>query len=323
MESLMNSSAMESRRLISIVFCAFNESGSVLRLIKELQGVAKTESTYDFEFIGIENGSLDDTFDKLESVAHEDSRLRIVQLSRNFRLDGGLTAGLDAACGDACVLMSADLEDPPVLIHTFLRHWEQGYENVYGIVRARPGVSWQRRLNSKLFYSVASFLSGRTLPVGASDFRLIDRVAVDSVLEMRERNRFVRGLFAWIGFRSIGVPFDRGQRFAGVSQAHSIKVIDLAVRGILAHSTIPLHLITAFGVCLFALSLVSIPIFGITWIIWGVPFAGYGTIVAVSGLGFGSLALMLGVIAEYVALIYEESKQRPLYLVRQEIHYGD
>lgn len=323
MESLIDLSATDSKRLISIVFCAFNESGSVLPLIDELQKVAKVESTYDFEFIGIENGSLDDTFDKLESVAHEDSRIRVVQLSRNFRLDGGLTAGLNAARGDACVLMSADLEDPPELIHNFLRHWEQGYENVYGIVRARPGVSWQRRLNSKLFYSVASFLSGRTLPVGASDFRLVDRVAVDSVVEMRERNRFVRGLFAWIGFRSIGVPFDRGQRFAGVSQAHSMKVIDLAVRGILAHSVLPLHLITVFGICLFVLSVVSVPIFGIAWIIWGVPFAGYGTIVALSGIGFGSLALMLGVIAEYVALIYEESKQRPLYLIRKEINYRD
>ncbi|MCF8537236.1 MAG: glycosyltransferase family 2 protein [Candidatus Nanopelagicales bacterium] len=312
-----------ARKLVSIVFCAFNESGSVLPLIAELQKVAATEPAYDFEFVGIENGSIDDTFTELESAAREDTRVRVIQLSRNFRLDGGLTAGLDAARGDACVLMAADLEDPPELIHTFLRYWEQGYENVYGIVRERPGVPWLRRMNSKMFYALASRLSGRTLPVGASDFRLVDRVAVDSVVQMRERNRFVRGLFAWIGFRSIGVPFDRDQRFAGVSQAHSMKVLDLAVKGILAHSFIPLRLITAVGLLIFALSLIAIPLFAIVWIVNGVPFAGYGTIVALVGLGFGALSLMLGVIAEYVALIYEETKQRPLYLVRQELHFGD
>ncbi len=309
-----------SKPLISVVFCAFNEGACVIPLMQELQTVAASEPNYDFEFVGVENGSLDDTFEKLSALAQQDSRLTVVQLSRNFRLDGGLSAGLDHVRGDACVLMAADLQDPPRLIHEFLRHWEQGYENIYGLVRERPGVPWLRRFNSRLFYRVASTLSSGTLPIGASDFRLVDRRVYESVRKMRERNRFVRGLFAWAGFKSVGVPFDREERFAGESQAHSMKVLDLAVKGILAHSFVPLRLITLVGTSVFAVSLLSLPLLAILWVTRGVPFAGYGTIVALLSLGFGAIALMIGLVAEYVALVYEEVKQRPLYLVRNVVN---
>lgn len=308
-----------ARKLISVVIPAFNERDNVDMLALRLQEVFAANPAYDFEALIIENGSQDDSFDKLLAVHERDARFKIIQLARNFRMDGGLTAGMQYARGDALVIMTADLQDPPELITQFIAKWEEGYENVYGIVTKRVGTNWLRRLNSQLFYLVANTITGGMIPRNVSDFRLVDRKVYGALNTMQERNRFVRGLFAWVGFKSIGVEHERAPRFAGYSQAHTFKVIELALKGIFAHTYTPLKLITITGLGLSFLSFMALLVLVVRAVWWGVPFPGFGTIVAVMLLMFGMLFTMLGIVAEYVGLIYEEVKQRPNYVVRTTV----
>lgn len=308
------------KKLISIIIPAYNEEECVNELAARLKTLFETESHYDFEAIIVENGSIDTTWDKLQKIAVADSRFKILKLSRNFRMDGGLTAGLDYVKGDACVLMTADLQDPPELISEFLRKWEAGWENIYGVVTKRGGTGPIRTLNSKMFYFVADKLTDGRIPRNASDFRLVDKKVYLAIKNMTERNRFVRGLFAWAGFKSIGVQMVRASRFGGVSKAHTLKVIDLAFKGIFAHSYKPLRLITIFGILLSIISFLAIFPLAIIWITSGVPFAGFGTIISLFLFVLGILSLMIGILSEYIGLIYEEVKARPNYLVSEIIN---
>ncbi len=310
-----------ANKLISLIIPAYNEEDCVDELARRLSKVFNSERDYHFEAIIIENGSTDSTWEKLQAISKADPRFKILKLSRNFRMDGGLTAGLDYVNGDACVLMTADLQDPPELIPAFLRKWEEGFENVYGVVTKREGTGPIRTMNSKMFYWLAGKLTDGRIPRNASDFRLVDRKVYLAVRSMTERNRFVRGLFAWAGFNSIGIPMERPPRFGGVSNAHTFKVLDLAFKGIFAHSYKPLRLITAFGFFLSAIAFASIiPLFFL-WVFVGVPFAGFGTLVGLFLLVFGIVSLMLGILSEYVGLIYEEVKARPNYLVAESLGF--
>lgn len=308
-----------SKKLINIIIPAYNEEDCVDELAKHLIKVFETEESYNFTAFIIENGSTDSTWEKLQKICANDLRFKTIRLSRNFRMDGGLTAGLQYATGDACVLMTADLQDPPELIHAFLRHWEQGWENIYGVVTKREGTGPIRTLNSKLFYWLAGKLTDGRIPKNASDFRLVDRKVYEAVRAMNERNRFVRGLFAWVGFKSIGIPMIRPARFGGVSNAHTFKVLDLAFKGIFAHSYKPLRLITIFGLLLSGISIVAVIPLSLIWIFLGVPFAGFGSLVTLFLLVIGTLSLMIGILSEYVGLIYEEVKSRPNYIISEII----
>lgn len=223
------------KKVISIIIPAYNEQDCIEELTRRLESVFSRHREYDFEVLIVENGSRDNTWQLLTEIHRRDPRFKVIRLARNFRMDGGLTAGLHFARGDAAVLMTADLQDPPELISDFIRKWEEGYENVYMIVTKRRGTSPIRRINSRLFYWVAARMTGESIPQNASDFRLVDRKVYEVVRQMDERNRFVRGLFAWVGFRSTGIEAERPPRFAGQSGAHSLKVIDLALKGIFAH----------------------------------------------------------------------------------------
>ena len=302
---------------IDVIIPAYNEESCVGELAARLQTVFKIEKKYKFRVIIIENGSTDSTWEKLKSISKSDQRFKLIRLSRNFRMDGGLTAGLSYATGDACVLMTADLQDPPEMISEFLRKWENGWENIFGVVTKREGTGPIRTLNSKLFYWVADKLTDGRIPKNASDFRLVDRKVYEAVRTMTERNRFVRGLFAWVGFKSIGILMERPPRFGGVSNAHTFKVLDLAFKGIFAHSYQPLRWITSFGLTLSGTSVIAVIPLIILWIFAGVPFAGFGTIVTFFLLLIGIISLMLGIISEYVGLIYEEVKGRPNYVVSE------
>lgn len=310
-----------TRMLISVVIPAYNESDCVDELARRLQGVMEIEAAYDFEIIVVENGSEDDTWEKLNLIQGADNRFKILQLSRNFRMDGGLTAGLAHACGEAAVVMTADLQDPPELISDFLRKWEEGYENVYMVVSERQGTGPLRTFNSKAFYWLAGKLTDGAIPRNASDFRLVDREVYETINQMQERNRFVRGLFAWAGYKSIGIPHDRPPRFGGESKAHSLKVLDLAFKGIFAHSYKPLRLITVTGLSLSLISAVLLVVYTLRFIFSGVPFAGFGTLVGFILLLFGIMFSMIGVMSEYIGLIYEEVKQRPNFIVRRRVGF--
>lgn len=302
---------------------AYNETECIDELSRRLITVFDLMPTYDFDAIVVENGSEDDTFEKLEAIHSQDSRFKVVQLARNFRMDGGLTAGLEYVDADAVVLMTADLQDPPEMIPRFVAQWEAGYENVYGVVTARRGTGPIRTMNSRLFYWIIGKLTGHLIPANASDFRLLDRRVYEVVRAMDERNRFVRGLVAWVGFRSIGVEHEREERYAGESKAHSRGVLQLAIKAIFAHSQIPLVIIPMVGIGLFALSIVALVVLSVDWVTRGVPFPGFGTIVALMVMLFGMLFCLLGIVSIYIGQIYEEVKGRPNFVVRQTLGLGE
>lgn len=307
--------------LISVVIPAYNETECVNELARRLQGVFATMPRHEFEVVVIENGSTDDTFEKLEKIHGADDRFKVIQMARTFGMDGGITAGLKYASGDAVVIMTADLQDPPEMISEFIERWEEGYENVYGIVTSRQGTGPLRRMNSRLFYWLAGKLTDGRLPRNASDFRLIDRKVCDAINRMEERNRFMRGLFAWAGFRSIGIEHERPPRYGGTTKTQSLRLLGFAMRGIFAHSYVPLRFIMTSGIVLSLLSVAAIGILAMKWILLGVPFPGFGTIVALNLLLFGIAFTMLGVMSEYIGLIYEEVKQRPNFVVRNLVGF--
>ena len=307
------------KKLVSVIVPAFNEESCIDELARRLKIVFSKNEKYDFEALIIENGSTDRTWEILKVINVKDPRFKVIRLARNFRMDGGITAGLNFAKGDAVVFMTADLQDPPELISEFIKKWEDGFENVYMQVSKRVGTGPLRTFNSKAFYWLAGKLTDNRIPKNVSDFRLLDRKVYEAVRGMNERNRFVRGLVAWVGFRSVGVEAERPERFGGESKAHSLKVIDLAFKGIFSHSYIPLKLITMTGVALSLISFVSLLVWMIVWITSGVPFAGFGTIVSLAVLAFGTLTFMLGIIAEYLGLIYEEVKGRPNFIVSEKL----
>ena len=309
-----------TKKLISIVVPAFNEEDCIDELARRLTAVMDGLTSYQFEALIVENGSTDKTWSLLQKIATSDKRFKPIRLSRNFGMDGGVTAGLELATGDACVIMTADLQDPPELIVEFVEKWEAGYENIFMIVEKRSTSNILRRINSKLFYFMADRLTGGLIPKDVSDFRLVDRKVYEAVRGMEERNRFVRGLFAWVGFRSFGIKHPRPARFGGESKARLSTVLRLAKHGILSFSDIPLRFITWFGLVCSGLALGTMVVFAILKFIIGTPFAGFATIVTIVLFFFGLLSFMIGILAEYVAMIHSEVKNRPNFIIAEKLN---
>lgn len=310
------------KKLLSLVIPAYNEEDCVDQLHVALDRLSQQiAEKYDCEMVIVENGSHDATYEKLLALRAKDPRLKIVKLARNFGADGGITAGLHFATGDAAVIMCADLEDPPETIPQFLEKWEQGYQNVYGIVRRRQG-TWLRRLNSKMFYWVINKMTGDLIPRSVSDFRLIDRKVYQAVNAMGERTRMLRGIVAWTGFKSCGVEFNRGNRVAGESKASTRVVLKLALRGIMSFSYIPLKIATVLGVVLSFVSFTAMVFYVIKFLFFGVPFDGFGTIVSLILLLFGFLFIILGIMSEYIGMIFEETKGRPNFIVEEAVGFA-
>ena len=304
-----------AKKTIDIVIPAYNEEACVNELASRLTEVFSVENLYEFNVILVENGSLDSTWEKCKIIAENDSRFKVLKLARNFRMDGGLTAGLNYATGDACIFMTADLQDPPEIISDFLRKWEEGFQNIYGLITSRKTSKFLRRINSRLFYFIANKFAKDYIISGVSDFRLMDKKAYEALRSMPENNRFMRAMSAWVGFKSYGIKIDRPARFGGKSNADTFKVIDLAIKGILAFSNIPLRL----GTILFISSWIALPFFTFFWIIKGVPFAGFGTIISIFLVLFSTLTIIVSLIGEYIGLIYDEVKMRPKFIVDSTI----
>jgi len=310
------------KKLISIISPAFNEEGCIDELAKRIRSVfAKENEKYEFESIIVENGSTDSTYEKLLAISKVDVRFKIIKLSRNFGCDAAIATGLKYAKGDAAVILYSDLEDPVDVIHQFLRKWEEGYLNVYGIVRKRNG-SWLRKINSEIFYWLVNKMTNNIIPKYASDYRLVDRKLYEAINKMPEKNRFMRGLFAWAGFKSIGVPFDREKRFSGHSKAYSLAVFKLAALSIMAFSHFPLRIATVLGIALSSTSFISLLLLIYKFIFYGVPFAGFGTIVCLMLMLFGFLFIILGVIGEYIGMIFDETKARPVTIVEEKVGFN-
>lgn len=307
----------QKNAIISIVIPAYNETECVEELGRRLQKIFECRPDLTFEAIIVENGSSDGTIDKLLRLRSQDSRFKILQLSRNFGCDNGMAAGMEFATGDACVLMTADLQDPPELILEFVNLWEQGYDNVFGVVKSRGGTGLVRRFNSRAYYKVMNWVGTDSIPENASDFRLVDRVVYETVRSMPERSRFLRSMISWTGFRSAGIPFDRPERFGGESKADALGVINNAINSILQSSKLIIRLIPILGFLIFLGSLLVEVAFIMDWVLRGVPFNGFGSLVSLGIMSLGLITLFLGVIGQYVWLVFEQVRERPNYVVRR------
>lgn len=307
---------MKNKKLISIVFPVYNEEKIVPKLISEVNNFIKKNPKYNFEIILVENGSTDNTFDLLQKHIKDKKQFKIVQLSRNFKVDGGIEAGLKYVSGDACVIMMADLQEPLAVVKQFLKKWEDGYEIVYGVVKKRTA-SLTRNLSSILFYKIINLLTNNAFPDNVSDFRLIDKKIVLLLNKMPEKNKYLRGLIIWLGFSHIGVDFDRQERFAGKSKMSFSSALQVAINGIFSFSNFPLRLIAFLGASLSLLSLAGIIFYLGLFLISGRAVPGFFTIVLIILFLFSMLFLALGIMSEYLGRIYEEVKNRPTHVVKQ------
>ena len=318
--TLRNTSFM--KKLISIVIPFFNEEANIEVLYTQLKKLMIREGKYNFEIIAVEHGSTDSTFRKLLSINKKDKRLKIAQLSRNFgSADPGILAGLSFAKGDAVVITMADLQEPIELISRFIDKWEQGFEVVYGVVKKRPDASVARRTLSVLFYKILNMMTGNIFPENVSDFRLMDKKVYQVVNNMPERNKYLRGIVAWTGFKQTGIPFERAPRFSGKSKADFKTVLKVAANGVFSFSYIPLRMVTLLGFILSVVSFLVIVLQISLYIILGRGAPGISTIVVLTSFLFGMLFLILGVIGEYLARIYDEVKQRPSFIVKDLIGF--
>lgn len=300
---------------ITVVVPAYNEEGNVEELTNRIDTAFNELENYDYKIIFVENGSTDNTFDNLKTLQKFNRRIQIIKLSRNFKMDGGIAAGIDQVDSDAAIIMTANLQDDPAIIPEFIKLWEKGYDHVYGIVKSRPGKSPIRRLNSKFFYFLINKLSNNQIPKGVSDYRLVDKKVIDAVKRLGEFNRFYRGFFSWVGFKSIGLEFERNPRFSGKSHASTLPVLGFALRGIFAFSLTPLRISTFFALFLSASSIIILGIQVFRWFRFGVPFDGFGSVVGILLLLIGFLFTAIAILSEYIGLIYNETKGRPHFII--------
>lgn len=314
------------RTTVEIITSAFNEEECLGELFRRLGKVFDEEVNYDFRILIMDNGSTDSTWQIISTAAQNEPRICGYRMSRNFTLDAAFTCGLDNATADVAIIMTSDLQDPPEIIHKFLREYERGYDQVLGKVTNRDTVPVIRRLLSGSFYKLASTLTDGMLPKSVSDFRLVNRKTYSAIRSLRESHRFLRGLGAWVGFKTSEIEIERPPRFAGESKWLGIslfKAISNAGKSILAYSATPLVWVSLMGLFFSIFSALAVVILACFWIVSGVPFAGYGSIVAIISLSFSLTMLGLGIVAQYVGLIYDEVKQRPLYLVAEKTTNSD
>ena len=308
-----------NRPLISVAIPAYNEAPNLDELFDRLRAVFQVNSDkYDFEIVVCENGSKDDSYAKLNAWKAIDSRIRVIRLSRNFHMEGGMMAALSDVRGDACVIMSADLQDPPEMISEMIQLWATGIDHVYTIISFRHGESRFRRIAAEIFYWMIDKVSDTPVPRNSSDFRLVDKQMYEAFNALPEKYRMVRAVWGWIGFNSASLTYERQPRVGGTSSFNPFVTAGFAIRGVLASSLKPLKIIPIVGILLSLLSFVSIVLGAVQAVFRGVPFPGFGTITSLILLMFGLLFLMLSVIAEYVGMIYTETRSRPPFIIKRD-----
>jgi glycosyltransferase involved in cell wall biosynthesis len=302
---------------ISVVVPVFNEAAGLNifhgRLLLALAGLTSWEVVY------VNDGSTDATLAVMEAMQRTDDRVGLVSLSRNFGKEIAMTAGLDHAAGDAVVVIDADLQDPPELIPELVAQWRAGFDMVYAKRRGRTEESWIKRGTASAFYRLMQRMGDLKLPENAGDFRLMSRRVVDAVRLLREQHRFMKGLFAWVGYPTTFVLYDRERRCAGVSKWSYWKLWNLALEGITSFTVMPLKFATYLGLVVALLSGVYAAEVMVKTLIIGNPVAGYPSLMTVV-LFLGGMQLMfLGVIGEYLGRVFNETKRRPLYLVERYV----
>jgi glycosyltransferase involved in cell wall biosynthesis len=303
---------------LSIVVPVFNEADNLEALIARLTPVLERIAS-SHEILFVDDGSSDETMHVLRKIHTSDRRCRAVSFSRNFGKEIAIAAGLDHARGRAVVIIDADLQHPPETIETFVAKWREGYKNVYGTRIDRNADSPLRRMLTKRFYMIFEQFGETGLPDGAGDFRLLDRQAVEALKSMPERARFSKGLYAWIGFKSIGVPFEVAERHAGSSKFSYRKLTRFALDGLMSFSTLPLKVWTYVGMIVSAFSLLAAFYYIMQTIIRGIDVPGYASLIVSIMFFAGVQLLTLGIMGEYIGRIFAEVKRRPLYLVAERL----
>jgi glycosyltransferase involved in cell wall biosynthesis len=299
----------------SIAVPVYNERESLPELYQRVQDVmdAQRES---WELILIDDGSSDGSTEIIQELAQADKRVRPVIFARNFGHQIAITAGLDYSRGEAVVIMDADLQDPPEVIPDLIAKWREGFEVVYAIRESREGETWFKKATAAFFYRLINRITDVNIPLDTGDFRLLDRAVADTLNSMREQHRFPRGMAAWVGFRQIGVPYSRAARYAGETKYPFKKMIRLALNAITGFSYFPLQLATYVGFFCAGISALAIPVVIILRLAGSQAFFGQATtLIAVLFLG-GIQLISLGILGEYVGRLYDEAKDRPLYVVR-------
>ncbi len=305
------------KKLVSYVFPIYNESGNIELLHETISKLLKPVTTYDFEIIFINDGSRDDSLEKLITIQQKDERVKVINLARNFGHQLAVTAGLDHASGDAVIIMDSDMQDPPSVSLQLLEKWEEGYDVVYAQRRTRKDTFF-KKLTAKWFYITLQKLADIDIPRNTGDFRLLDHKVVDALGQCREHNRFLRGMVSFLGFNQTAVLFDRDERHAGETNYPLKKMLKLASDGIVGFSSVPLKFISKIGYGFSILSFVGI-LYAIGMKIFNpeVTVPGW-TLMTIAILFIGGVQMiMLGVLGSYIGRIYTEVQNRPLYLISQ------
>jgi glycosyltransferase involved in cell wall biosynthesis len=300
---------------LTVVLPVFNNADCLQELLQRLSAILGQTGLKDYEIICVDDGSGDNSRDVIKSVRESDSRVKLIQLTRNFGHQFAITAGFDLSKGDAVLVMDADLQDPPEAIPEFLQKWREGYDIVYGVRLERAGESRFKRLTASMFYRILRKLTKTEIALDSGDFRLLSRRAMDSFNQLRERARFVRGMVGWLGYPQAPVYYKRAPRWAGKSQYSISRLVRLAFDAVVSFSDVPLRIATWLG---FLGVSVCITYFGYIMIanaVWGVPVQGWASLVVIV-LFIGCVQLtILGMIGQYIGRIYDELKGRPLYII--------
>jgi polyisoprenyl-phosphate glycosyltransferase len=311
----------DSRRLLSICVPTLNEESNVSVLYRRVcQVMEPLQARYRFEIIFTDNHSSDRTFEEIARLALGDPRVRAVRFSRNFGFQRSILANFCEARGDAAIQLDCDMQDPPELIPTFLSYWEDGYKVVYGIRRERPQEAKALFVARKMFYRLIDMLSEDELPRDAGDFRLVDRCILDELRRVRDQFPYLRGMIAAMGFRQIGIPYDREERARGASKFNLLRLVSLALDGVLHHSIIPLRIATLLGAVISALAVVGFLYYLILRVFLPTDWpAGFASTTLLILFSIGVNALFLGIIGEYIGRIFKNVKSAPLVIVEAVI----
>lgn len=302
---------------VTILIPCYNEEGSLDALYEALKELMDFHTDYTWEVLMVNDGSKDRTIDIIKQLREKDKRICYVNLSRNFGKENAMLAGFDYATGDCMVIMDADLQHPPMTISDMLAKWEEGYEDVYAKRITRGKESWFRKQFSLFYYRMLKHLTRVEILENVGDFRLLDRKCIEALKNLRETQRYTKGMYCWIGFRKTEVWFEQGDRLAGESSFNFLRLLNLAIDGITSFTTAPLRIATIMGLFVSLIAFVFMCYILLTTLIWGDPVQGYPTLITVILFLGGVQLLSLGIIGEYLGRIFYETKGRPVYVVSE------
>ena len=302
---------------VSIIIPAYNEEESLPHLYDRLEKLMSSLDNYEFEILFVNDGSKDNTINLIKEYREKDKRISYVDFSRNFGKEIAMIAGLDYAKGDAVIFMDADLQDPPELIPELIKYWEEGYDDVYAKRSSRKGETWLKKFTSKMYYRVLQSLTNVPIQKDTGDFRLLDRRCVNALKKMRESQRNSKSMFSWIGYKKKEVLYDRDPRIAGQTKWNYKKLVDLAIDGITSFTTSPLRISTYISIPTFIVLFIYFIYVIVKCIVTNTAIQAFQAIILLILFFSGIQILLFGIIGEYLGRIFNESKNRPLYLVNE------